>query len=180
LLAKDEKGFIKTSLERTSKEQILPPNVPVDDFRKLPNTPGVYYFHDSKGKIVYVGKAKNIKQRVNSHFSNNSDSKQKQNFLRYVHNITYQSTATELMAAILESTEIKKLWPAFNVSQKNPEEAYSLIMYEDQKGYYRLAVEKKRKNAKAIYTFNYKVHAHGVLQKLIKEYNLCPYLFCTK
>jgi DNA polymerase III subunit epsilon len=176
LLAKDEKGFIKASLERTSKEKILPPNVPVDDFRKLPTTPGVYYFHDSKGKIVYVGKAKNIKQRVNSHFSNNSDGKQKQNFIRYVHNITYQSTATELMAAILESTEIKKLWPAFNVSQKSPEEAYSLIMYEDQKGYFRLAVEKKKKHSKAIYTFHYKVHAHGVLQKLIKEFNLCPVL----
>ena len=176
LLEKDEKNFIKTSLERTSKEQVLPPNVPVEHFKNLPATPGVYYFNDNKGKVVYVGKAKNIKQRVNSHFSNNSDGKQKQNFLRYVYGITFQSTATELMAAILESTEIKKLWPAFNVSQKNPEEVYSLIMYEDQKGYYRLAVEKKRKQVKPIFTFHYKVHAHGVLQKLIKEFNLCPVL----
>jgi DNA polymerase-3 subunit epsilon len=43
-------------------------------------------------------------------------------------------------------------------------------MYEDQKGYYRLAVEKKRKQVKPIFTFHYKVHAHGVLQKLIKDF----------
>ncbi|MEO6070717.1 MAG: exonuclease domain-containing protein [Chitinophagaceae bacterium] len=176
LLQSDKAKAIDTSLKRNSKEQLLPPNVPKLHFEKLPSCSGVYYFHDQKGKVVYVGKAKNIRSRVNSHFSNNSDSRQKQNFVRHVFGISFQSTATELMAAILESTEIKRLWPPFNSSQKKPEELFGIFMYEDQNGYMRLAIEKKRKNSNPIYTFHYKVDGHGVIRKLMKEFLLCPKL----
>lgn len=176
LLNNDVKGHIETSLHRNSKEQVLPPNVPKAHFDALPKNSGVYYFHDQKGKIIYVGKAKNIRSRVNSHFSNNSDSRQKQNFLRNTYSISFQSTATELMAAILESTEIKRLWPAFNTSQKRQEEVFGIFVYEDQNGYMRLAIEKKRKYSNPIYTFHYKVDGYGVLRKLMKEYSLCPKL----
>ncbi len=176
LLCNDTNNVVATSLSRNSKEFILPPNVPKQDYLQLPSTPGVYYFHDSKGKIVYVGKAKNIRQRVNSHFSNNSDSRQKQNFVRYIYSITYKSTATELMAAILESTEIKRWWPKFNYSQKRWEELYGIFMYEDQNGYMRLAIEKKLKNSNPVYTFHYKVDGYGVMRKIIKQYSLCPRL----
>ena len=176
LLDSDSKGIIQASLQRNSKEAILPPNVPKAHFDALPKTSGVYYFHDQKGKVVYVGKAKNIRSRVNSHFSNNSDGRQKQNFVRNVHAITFQSTATELMAAILESTEIKRLWPVFNTSQKRQEEAFGIFVYEDQKGYMRLAVEKKRKYSTPLYTFHYKVDGYGVLRKLMRDFSLCPKL----
>jgi DNA polymerase-3 subunit epsilon len=167
---------IEISLKKTSKEQTLPPNVPKEHFTNLPYGPGVYYFHDSKGKVIYVGKAKNIKSRVNSHFCNNAAKRQKQNFVRHVFAISFQSTATELMAAILESTEIKRLWPQFNFSQKGPEDTYGIFMYEDQNGYMRLAIEKKRRNSNPVYTFHYKVDAHGVLKKLLKDFALCPKL----
>lgn len=176
LLDNDCKGAIQSSLHRNSKEQLLPPNVPKADFDQLPHTPGVYYFHDQKGKVIYVGKAKNIRTRVNSHFSNNSDSRQKQNFLKNTFSISFQSTATELMAAILESTEIKRLWPVFNTSQKMQEDVYGIFVYEDQNGYMRLAIEKKRRQVTPLYTFHYKVDGHGVLRKLMKEYALCPKL----
>jgi DNA polymerase III subunit epsilon len=176
LLSNDTNNVISKSLHRNSKEQVLPPNVPKEQFDNLPNLPGVYYFHDQKGKAIYVGKAKDIRQRVNSHFSNNSDARQRQNFLRYAYSISFQPTATELMAQILESTEIKRLWPIFNYSQKKPEEVFGIFVYEDQNGYMRLAIEKKRKNANPIYTFHYKVDGHGVVKKLLKEFNLCPRL----
>ncbi len=176
LLSNDGNNCIENSLKKTSKEQTLPPNVPKDQFLKLPATPGVYYFHDKGGKVVYVGKAKNIKSRVNSHFSNNSDSRQKQNFLRHVFGITFQPTATELMAAILESTEIKRLWPPFNTAQKKPEEVFGIFVYEDQSGYLRLAIEKRRKSSNPVYTFHYKVDGHGVIRKLMTEFSLCPKL----
>ncbi len=176
LLDSDEKGHIEASLNRASKEAILPPHVPKAHFEALPKTPGVYYFHDSKGKVIYVGKAKNIRSRVNSHFSNNSDSKQKQNFMRNAYAISFQQTATELMAAILESTEIKRLWPPFNIAQKKPEELFGIFVYEDQNGYMRLAIEKKRKNNTPLCTFHYKVDGHGVMRKLMKEFALCPKL----
>ena len=176
MMQNDTKGFITTSLNKTSKEQTLPPNVPKSHFDSLPTTPGVYYFHDQKGKVIYVGKAKNIKSRVNSHFSNNSAGRQKQNFVRHIYRISFHSTATELMASILESTEIKKLWPAYNTSQKKQEDVYGIFVYEDQNGYMRLAIEKKRKYSTPVYTFHFKIDGHGVLRKLMKEFILCPKL----
>jgi DNA polymerase-3 subunit epsilon len=177
LLQNDSKQHIAKSLQRTSKEQVLPPNVPKEHFDQLPYTPGVYYFHNEKGKVVYVGKAKNIRYRVNSHFSNNSDSRQKQNFLRHIHAISFQTCATELMASILESSEIKRLWPIFNYSQKRWEDVYGIYTYEDQNGYLRLAIEKNKKQLVPVHTFHYLVDGHSLLRKLISEFQLCP-KFC--
>jgi DNA polymerase-3 subunit epsilon len=176
LLQNDKEQHIQKSLHRSSKEQVLPPNVPKEHFDKLPYSPGVYYFHNEKGKIIYVGKANNIRYRVNSHFSNNSESRQKQNFLRHTHAISFQSCATELMACILESTEIKKLWPIFNYSQKRWEDVYGIFIYEDQNGYQRLAIEKNKKRLNPVYTFHYLVDGHTILRKIIREFNLCPKL----
>lgn len=176
LLQNDKENHIQKSLQRNSKEWILPPNVPKEHFDKLPYTPGVYYFHNEKGKVVYVGKANNIRYRVNSHFSNNSESRQKQNFMRHVHAISHQDCGTELMACILESAEIKKRWPIFNSSQKRWEDIYGIFMYEDQNGYQRLAIDKNRKRLNPVFTFHYIVDGHAIMRKLIKDFNLCPKL----
>ena len=176
LLAQDSKNIIATSLHRHSKEQALPPNVPQQHFIQLPATPGVYYFHDNKNKVIYVGKAKNIKKRVNSHFSNNSDSRQRQNFLRNTYAISFKSCGTELMASILEAAEIKRLWPIFNQAQKQPEDVYGIYLYEDQNGYLRLVIDKKRRHSTPVCSFHHKVDIHNFLKKLITRFYLCPRL----
>ncbi|MEO7984558.1 MAG: exonuclease domain-containing protein [Bacteroidota bacterium] len=176
LLANDKEEHIQKSLQRNSKEAILPPNVPKEHFTQLPYTPGVYYFHNEKGKVVYVGKANNIRYRVNSHFSNNAETRQKQNFMQHVHAISFQSCGTEMMACILESAEIKKRWPVFNSSQKRWEDIYGIFEYEDQNGYLRLAIDKNRKRLNPVSTFHYLVDGHAILRKLIKDFNLCPKL----
>ncbi|HWB63730.1 MAG TPA: exonuclease domain-containing protein [Chitinophagales bacterium] len=177
LLANDSEGLIAKSLKRNSKEHVLPPNVNRADFEKLPQGPGVYYFHDSKGKIVYVGKALNIKKRVSSHFSNNSPSKQKQDFMRTVHGITFEECGNELMALILESHQIKQLWPAFNRSQKRFEPVFGLVEYYDQRGFRRLSLEKMRKNAAPPLVALSNLHdGYTLLRSLITDYKLCPRL----
>jgi DNA polymerase III subunit epsilon len=176
LLESDSQQYIVKSLQRSSKEQMLPPNVPKEHWDQLPYTPGVYYFHNEKGKIIYVGKAKNIRYRINGHFSSNLDSRQKQNFIRYTYAISFQTCGTELMACILESSEIKRLWPVFNYSQKRWEDVYGIFAYEDQNGFLRLAIEKNKKHITPIYSFHYLVDGHSILRKLIKEFHLCPRL----
>ena len=176
LLENDKDQFIQKSLLRNSGEQKLPPNVPKEHFDRLPYTPGVYYFHNEKGKIIYVGKANNIRYRVNSHFSNNSDSRQKQNFIRHTYAISFQPCATELMAHILESTEIKKLWPIFNYSQKRWEDVYGIFSYEDQNGYQRLAIEKNKSRLNPVYSFHYLVDGHAIMRRIVREFKLCPRL----
>ncbi|SDD36385.1 exonuclease domain-containing protein [Niabella drilacis] len=176
LLKNDTEQHILRSLKRTSKEQALPPNVPRSEFEQLPYTPGVYYFHDDKGKIVYVGKAKNIRYRVSSHFSNNSTGRQKQNFMRHVYHISYEECGTELMAAVKESTEIKRLWPRFNASQKRREDLYGIISYEDQNGYLRLGVDKTVRGKVLLNSFHHMEGAKASLRQLVQEYELCPRL----
>lgn len=176
LLEKDTNGYIEKSLKRTSKEQVLPPNVPKSDFDKLPYTPGVYYFHDEKGKVVYVGKAKNIRYRVSSHFSNNATSKQKQNFMRHVHHISFEECGTELVAAVKESTEIKKLWPKFNASQKKREDVFGIICFEDQLGYLRLAIDKIKANSDVLSSYHHIENAKAALRQLVADFELCARL----
>jgi DNA polymerase-3 subunit epsilon len=176
LLENDTNGDAQTMLKSASKEQFLPPNMAVSEIKKLPSQPGVYYFHDKKGKVIYVGKAKNLSKRVNSHFSNNKPNRQKQEFLKKIYHISYQATATELMAFILESTEIKKLWPEQNRSQKRFQQTYGMYSFEDSNGYLRLCIEKRRRNLRALYTFNILAEGYSLLRNLVAEFDLCPKL----
>jgi DNA polymerase-3 subunit epsilon len=176
ILKNDAAGEVKAMLKGNSKEQFLPPHLPVEKVANLPSVPGVYYFHNQKGKVVYVGKAKDLRKRVNSHFANNKPGKQKQEFLREIYNISYQECGSELMAYILESVEIKRLWPLYNRSLKGFEQAFGLYMYEDGRGYQRLIIEKKKKHLQPLYTFNVLLEGHNLLKQLINDYTLCPKL----
>jgi DNA polymerase-3 subunit epsilon len=176
LLEKDTEEIIAATLKKTSKEQVLPPNLQRSEIDKLPNTPGVYYFKNEKGKVIYVGKAKQLKKRVCTHFSGNSISLQRQNFLKSIHQIDFQTCGTELMAFILEATEIKKLWPENNRAMKRFEQKYSLYYFEDQNGYLRLGIDKHRKNGSILYSFNNLSEGHQLLRDIANEYRLCEKL----
>jgi DNA polymerase-3 subunit epsilon len=176
LLQKDKGDHITTALKQRSKDQVLPPNLPKADIDKLPMMPGVYYFHDNKGKVIYVGKAKNIRKRVCSHFSGNNSGLQRQEFMRNIYNVSFQECGTELIAFVLEAVEIKRLWPKYNRSLKRFEQGYALYDYIDQRGYVRLAVDKHHKFQVPIYTCNSLFEGYTLLNKLIENFELCPKL----
>ncbi|MEJ7693532.1 exonuclease domain-containing protein [Daejeonella sp.] len=176
LLQNDTEGHIAKALNQRSKEQSLPPHLPKEDIDKLPSVPGIYYFHNSKAKVVYVGKAIDIRKRVNSHFANNKPGRQKQDFLRDIHHITFAECATELMSFIMEAVEIKRLWPAHNRALKRFEHSYGLYVFEDQNGYLRLAVDRRTKFSKPVYTFNSISEGYALIKHLVKDFNLCPKL----
>jgi DNA polymerase-3 subunit epsilon len=163
-------------LKRSSREQSLPPHLSREQVDQLPYTPGVYYFHDQKDKVIYVGKARNLKYRVCSHFTHNGAGRQRQEFLRHVYRISYRPCSTELMAFILESIEIRRLWPAYNTSLKRFTPVFGLYMYEDQNGYLRLAIEKQKKTMASLYTFNLLIDGQRLLRKLVNDFALCPQL----
>ena len=176
ILRQDGATIIKDFLKRENQEQLLPPNLSHDQVSRLPERPGVYYFHDAAHKVIYVGKAKSLKKRVISHFTGLDISKKRQDFLKHIHAITYHECATEFTASIFESIEIKRLWPAFNYSQKRPDQLFGIYFFEDAKGYYRLAIDKKRKNLPALILFNLMNDAYRMLWKLVKDFELDPVL----
>lgn len=173
ILENDVSGEVAAMIRHRSKDQYLPPHLSVDQVQNLPDCAGVYYFLNAKGKIIYVGKAKNLKKRVHSHFSNNKTGRQKQDFLREIHQITFEPCGSELMAFILESVEIKRLWPIYNRSLKGFEQVYGLYIFEDGRGYKRLVIEKKKKHLQPVYTFTLLIDGLNVLKNLIRDFSLC-------
>ncbi len=87
-------------------------------YKHLPTTPGVYIMKDSAGRVLYVGKAVNLKRRVSSYFLRPHDSRI-DNLVRRIKHIDYQPTDTAIEAIILESALIKKYQPPFNVLEKD-------------------------------------------------------------
>lgn len=172
VLQNNGERVIKEMLQKDNKEYFLPPNLSKFYIDQLPHTPGVYYFHNKAGKVVYVGKAKHIKKRVLSHFTGFDISKKRQDFLREIYAITHVPCQTEFIASLFESIEIKRLWPAFNKSQKRYEQLWGIYMFEDNRGYKRLAIDKKHKYAQPIIAFSMLVDAHRELWKWVRQFDL--------
>ncbi|RED22197.1 DNA polymerase-3 subunit epsilon [Flavobacterium cutihirudinis] len=170
LLECDDEGEIAKMIKMTSQDQRLPPNLPPEDFNNLPEKPGVYYFYNEVKKVIYVGKAINLKKRVASHFSGHKINPQRQHFLRDIHGISFEVCATELMALLLECTEIKQLWPTYNRALKRFEERFGIYQYEARNGYKYLAVGKLSKFQTCIHEFNSLYNAINLLGNLAEQF----------
>ena len=175
-LKRDTEGVIAKALKRNSGETILPPNLSKEEFDNLPAKAGVYYFHDAHGNIIYVGKANNIKKRIAGHFTGEAREWNRSNIRNEIHHISYELTGNELIALILESQEIRKLWPKYNLAQKYKVEEWGIYEYEDQKGYLRFVVNMVTRNSKPLITFSTKGDAWNFLWEKVKESELCPKL----
>jgi DNA polymerase-3 subunit epsilon len=174
LLDNDRAKHVESMLKKGSGDSYLPMHLSEKDLNNMPNTPGIYYFHDKKGKIIYVGKAKRLKKRVTSHFSNNDVSSRKQELLRAVSRVSFKECGNELMMSVLESIEIKRLWPAFNRSQKKFENRFGICSYVDMKGITRLGIAKKKKQIQMHATFPLLIDGTRMLNKLARTHKLCP------
>lgn len=175
LIEKDVNNFIGHSLKKNSKEATLPPNLSKAVYDKLPERAGVYYFHNAKGKVVYVGKAKKLKSRITSHFTGDS-AKSKLLFLENIHDISYELTGNELIALLLESCEIKRLWPEYNRAQKLSSRNFGLFIYTDRNGYERFSISKIQAGVKAIANFRNIPEGRLIVQDLQKTFKLCSKL----
>ncbi|MEM7162955.1 MAG: exonuclease domain-containing protein [Bacteroidota bacterium] len=97
LMSRDDVGLIESYLKSNSHETILPLQLDKKDFTSLPHLPGVYFFSDSKGKIIYIGKAKNLKKRVSSHFSGTPNNKRRHFFHTEIAKIQFELSGCELL-----------------------------------------------------------------------------------
>ena len=87
--------------------------------KTLPNTPGVYQFYDAKGVVIYVGKAKNLKNRVRSYFNKVHDDGKTNVLVKKIVEIKHIVVETETDALLLENNLIKKYQPRYNVLLKD-------------------------------------------------------------
>ena len=166
-----EKVF-KQFLNAKSQEATLPPALPREEYEKLPNTPGVYYFKDAKGKIIYVGKAINIKKRVLSHFYDKTTKELK--LCSETAYLDYEETGNELIALLKESSEIKEHYPKHNRAQKRNIQQYGIFSYEDRNGVLHLAFNKVKMTPNALAICYSPTEARQYLETLCTAFELCP------
>src|SRR5690606_39747236 len=100
--------------------------------KSLPNKPGVYQYWDEQGEIIYIGKAKNLRNRVSSYFVNDQQLNGKTRVLvRKIRNITFTIVDTEIDAWLLENSLIKKHQPRYNVMLKD-DKTYPWIVIKNE------------------------------------------------
>lgn len=172
----DYQGIIQSSLKKKSNEYTLPPHLLQQTIQSLPANAGVYYFLDKHQQVLYVGKAKSIHTRVLQHFTSNSSTRSRTRLMNSIHDIRYECCGNELLAMLMESAEIKKHFPPFNVSQKISDTNFGIYCYEDGRGYLRFAVKKLRKNDQPLISFSALQEARTFLHEKVHEFHLCPKL----
>jgi DNA polymerase-3 subunit epsilon len=150
-------------------------NLKKETIDALPEQTGVYYFYNEAGEIIYIGKSKNISERVRSHLSD-SQSKKEQELKYRIADIGYELTGNELIALLLESSEIKKHQPVYNSAQKRTILNYGLFHFRDKDGYLRLKIEHDAYGDIPVLTFNNKVSANEFLFQLAEMHELCQKL----
>ena len=112
---------------------------------RIPSNPGIYLMKDSEEKIIYIGKAKNLKNRVKSYFLKNQNYKT-QKLVENISNIEFVLTDNESEAFLLESNMIKKYRPRFNIELKD-QQRYTYLRVSDEK-YPRLLVARRTRDGK--------------------------------
>lgn len=162
------KDFIKLKIEKGIAPKLL------DIINGLPTSTGVYYIHNGNGDIIYVGKSKNIKKRVNQHFTGITNSAKK--IQAEVMTVTYEETGSELIALLKESQEIKVHKPRYNRAQRKNIFQWALYSEMDKNGYLNLKLQKADGRKKEITSFTTLQEGKNVLFKITEKYNLCQKL----
>jgi DNA polymerase-3 subunit epsilon len=173
LLSKDtEKEILISSIKAEIKSGLTPKLL--DIVESLPYKIGIYYIHNEKGDLIYIGKSKNIKKRVNQHFTGKTNKCKK--IQLEVFAVTYEETGSELIALLKESEEIKINKPIYNRAQRKSIFQYALYEVLDDNGYLNLRLQKADGRKKEITAFTTLQEGKNALFRITEKYNLCQKL----
>lgn len=171
LLSKDtKKEIVRNHIRQKPKKRNLGKNL-ISIIDELPSKTGVYYIHNEKDDIIYIGKSKSIKSRVNQHFTNDSPKARK--IQKEVDSVSFDLTGNELIALLLESEEIKHFKPKYNRALKKDTFTHALYAAKDADDYINLKIGKIKSGSKNIITFTSKNQAKHTVEKLVEDYRLC-------
>lgn len=173
LLEKDvEKQILNDFVKHEIQKGIAPKLL--DIIEKLPSKTGVYYIHNEKGNLIYIGKSRNIKKRINQHFTGTSTKSKK--IQREVLTVTYEETGSELIALLKESEAIKINKPIFNRAQRKSIFEWALYTEKDNNGYLNLRLQKADGRKKEITSFTTLQEGKNALFRITEKYQLCQKL----
>jgi DNA polymerase-3 subunit epsilon len=163
-------GLLKNT--RISK---LNPNLDVSKIESIPEDPGVYYFYNEKGDLIYIGKSRNLQQRIRTHLSNNTTNRAME-MRDFIADIDWEVTGSELIALLRESSEIKKNKPVYNRAQRRTGFNWGIFSHTDQNGYLNFCYGQLDKDDSPLSVFTGKERAKSRLLSLVEKYDLCQKL----
>lgn len=164
-----------SELLRNTRLAKLHPMLDTSKIDSLPGEPGVYYFYNEKGIIIYIGKSNNIFDRVSTHLSNNTSGRAME-MRDSIADITWECTGSELIALIRESFEIKAHKPLYNRAQRRLSNRWAIFHGIDEQGYINFFLKRAATGEKPLAMFNSRESAVSKLSSLIEKYSLCQKL----
>jgi len=175
LAAKSGEVDARSVLKTAMRESLLPGSLSLKKIQSLPQSCGVYYFLNSRERVVYVGKSQNIRRRVMEHFGQKDE---KSNRLhQQVKSIRYELTGSELVALLHESYEIKRLSPSINRAQRRKYFPFVLHRTVSDDGIYCLELcrpsPQDRRSLDVVAEYGKLGRAKGALQFIQREFELC-------
>jgi DNA polymerase-3 subunit epsilon len=171
-----DKDVEKTILKELIKTEVIKGIAPklLDIIESLPSKTGVYYIYNQTGDLIYIGKSRNIKKRINQHFTGTSTKSKK--IQAAVFSVTYDETGCELIALLKESEEIKINKPILNRAQRKSIFQWALYQEIDSNGYINLKLQKADGRKKEITSFTTLQEGKNALFRITSHYNLCQKL----
>ena len=168
---------IAATCKELTANSALPPLIKKSTVDELPKAPGVYYFYDSNDKLLYVGKSVNIKQRVMSHFSQDHSNHKDQKINQRLAHISSQRTPSDFGAQLLESREIKNLFPLFNHRLRRVRKLVRYHTETNADGYLQVKIDTVNTDTSHISgqcgLFRSQKQAKAQLEKLADQYQFC-------
>jgi DNA polymerase-3 subunit epsilon len=157
---------------RTSK---LNPKLDISKVESIPDEAGVYYFYNENGDLIYIGKSRNLQQRIYTHLSNNATNRAME-MRDLIADIDWELTGSELIALLRESFEIKDNKPFYNRAQRRSSFQWGIYSFTDENGYlnYRYGLIDSDDTPLSVFTSREK--AKSKLTSLVEYYKLCQKL----
>ena len=174
LIEHDSKNLINETLEEDIKKMHLPQKLNPKVIAILPEEVGVFYFHDIQGNVIFLDKSKNIREYIYTFFAKKPTEKYKQQLFSEIHDISFEMTGNELIASLLEATEIKRLTPRYNRPIANAFYKYGLFTELDTQGFQRLLVKILEEESNPLLRFSSKFKAEKMMQSILTNFRLEP------
>ena len=153
----------------------LNPFLDISKIENIPEEPGIYYFFNEKGDLIYIGKSRNLNQRVSTHLSNNTTNRSME-MRDQIADIQWESTGSELIALLKESFEIKLHKPVYNRAQRRTGFQWGIFSFVDNNGYINYSYGQIDSYETPVSVFTSKEKAKSKLSSMVDRFRLCQKL----
>ncbi len=164
-----------SGLLRNTKISKLNPHLDLSKIDSIPEEPGVYYFFNEAGDLIYIGKSRNLQERIRTHLSNNTSARAME-MRDIIADIDWEVTGSELIALLKESSEIKKNKPVYNRAQRSSYFQWGIFSSSDRAGYINFRYSQVKTDDTPLSVFTSREKAKSKLLALVEKYELCQKL----